>query len=259
MVKSKEMYRKLCALQPDLSNNTQFKKFLKSDELWQWVKEFSYTALVPISHEEIRQDLSTSFIHIALRHVWMSELALWWQHIDKLRIFTLACCFGHVELANSVLEHVCRNMYLKDICDYCFEKAADGGYVETIKFLVSLKKYVKIGSTEIKNGFAAALFYGYHDIAKILYESGNIYVESFITSSNDLWRQNSVLAAVRNGKIEIVKLLLGTKEFNSKRFVQVLVDMGGVDLRSIRQKALGKGHTDISRFLGEVLARSDVV
>ncbi|KAJ3330445.1 hypothetical protein HDU76_005656 [Blyttiomyces sp. JEL0837] len=82
-------------LRPDL---------IKLDLLKTYQQSFDF-----LEPESILIELSSAVFNIRLRNQWMQDLPSWWVQIyitddntQKLRIFRMACCMGHVDIARSI-------------------------------------------------------------------------------------------------------------------------------------------------------------
>ncbi|KAJ3307721.1 hypothetical protein HDU76_004418 [Blyttiomyces sp. JEL0837] len=230
LVKSKRMYQKLCLLRPDLIQADILKAYLHSDrdELKRLLSPLN------ISPENALTTLSSSLINVVLRNKWFEELPSWWNHIrktpknePKVRVFVLACCMGHVNLAKSLYNKALgqRDNTFKLATTNALEHASKLGNQDGVEFLLSL------GSVQITpNLLSHALYNGHNDILRTLLKC--------------YWNRRSAynnifVRACQDGRLNAVETLLGFTVFFTIPAVWLWVKRN-VDGNTLRSKS-GKG------------------
>ncbi|KAJ3307700.1 hypothetical protein HDU76_004435 [Blyttiomyces sp. JEL0837] len=137
LVTSKEMYHKLCILKHNLVDPKPLKEYLETDHLWAWLdNENNY-------HSKMRtiSFLSSSchqlLVNIPLYHMWIDEFPDWWNDMEDIKKFVMACDIGHTNLARSLITDIQNHVQYSVAFNYGFERVCLNEHLESVKLLLS--------------------------------------------------------------------------------------------------------------------------
>ncbi|KAJ3299191.1 hypothetical protein HDU76_006381 [Blyttiomyces sp. JEL0837] len=242
LVQSEQMYQNLCNLRPDLTNTDELKRYLQNDAMWNWRKDL--INLVYGSRPNRPTDycnlstISSLLIHIPLRYLCWNYIPDWLLQMDPSRVFTVASCFGHIDLAKYLTDRVAKediNNFVKDIGSDCLTEASRNGYIDIVKLLISFKSsYINRSAYW---ALELACEYAHINIVNFfvnLFDSGEladglhqIFIEScwkknevavgmlskhFGDKMKSGWLYDGLLSATERGNTGIVRVLLSTSE-----------------------------------------------
>ncbi|KAJ3329717.1 hypothetical protein HDU76_007309 [Blyttiomyces sp. JEL0837] len=213
LVKSKQMYQKLCLLRPDLIKADLLEAYLLSDrdQLKRFLSPSTVTA------ETVLTTLSSALINIVLRNEWIEELPSWWiqsyntdNHNQMVRIFVLACCMGHVNVARTLYNEASSqgDNSSKSAIRKALEFAANFGNRDGVAYLLSLPQvdHIPCVNQPLRN----ALNNGHNDIVKMLLKSSHDrYPQSVVEGGfSDIF-----VKACQDGNSTAVETLLALPEY----------------------------------------------
>ncbi|KAJ3316489.1 hypothetical protein HDU76_001758, partial [Blyttiomyces sp. JEL0837] len=226
-------------MRPDrINNNDLLKGYLENDHIWNAYLERRYGASLEIGPTGYKQldAISHLLIHIPLRQLWLHHLPDWFDKMDRTRLFTIACCFGHTDLAKHVLKGINNtpediNEFLKNIGTDCLQKASEKGFSDTVKFLISFDSFY---TNETRHhALKLACFNGHAEIVTILTTSFTNYELS--KHFNRIYQ-----AACQVDNVTAVRIIFAHSERRSTNFLY---------MPGLVQRATNDGSVQIIRFL----------
>ncbi|KAJ3311056.1 hypothetical protein HDU76_003222, partial [Blyttiomyces sp. JEL0837] len=232
LVKSEQMYQNLGNLKPHLTNTAELKRYLQNDATW---------TRIAIRYAQLSA-LSSLLIHIPLRNLWWNHIPDWLLKMRPVRVFAVACWFGHLDLAKYLVERASEidmKQFITDVrCD-CLYEASSNGDVDIVNLLISLSSS-DIDCSKYR-ALEKACNYGRTDVVKVLVNLFDpiileellldIFLEAcfgentvavgmlakhFGHKMSPQWMFEGLVKATENGYPEIVRILLSTSEPSSR-------------------------------------------
>ncbi|KAJ3329246.1 hypothetical protein HDU76_008298 [Blyttiomyces sp. JEL0837] len=241
LVKSKQMYEKLCMLRPDLIKSDLLKSYLESNDLWLWINEDvsqsqnseeslqehtwawvrrpfiqhrtekNKASQSKVSNETVLTELSSALINIVLCNEWNEELPSWWLQNDNInhwpRVFFIACCLGHIKLAKTLCDLAFRHFQkcIGSVVLFALTFTTQFGNRDAVAYLLSLRV---VDPTSFDNQPLRNAFFNHDfDILKMLLDGCHIQF------TREKGFEDIFTKACQHGDFKAVEYLLGLQEY----------------------------------------------
>ncbi|KAJ3286317.1 hypothetical protein HDU76_007992, partial [Blyttiomyces sp. JEL0837] len=124
-VSSRDFYQRLCNLRPDLAGTNIVTELINAKFLWGWLQPnyrpdvleedpfdgfsifFEVVTRRVAAPMMIHKELISMLLHIPLRQYWTDDPSfIEFCKLDKIEVFVIAGCFGHVKLFYQLLDEL---------------------------------------------------------------------------------------------------------------------------------------------------------
>ncbi|KAJ3331837.1 hypothetical protein HDU76_002085 [Blyttiomyces sp. JEL0837] len=241
LVKSKEMYIRLCTIRPDLLLTGHLQNMVRPMQ-WAWkVKSrYSLNSMLQFHLERLVDALSNLLIHIPLREEWLEMIPVLLKN-DKVILFCIAACFGHGRLLRSLL----KDKYLQNHNDL------------PLAATISLKYSIKLRYDYA--GYDDALFFaaanGHAEVVKLLLSVDGLDIDIDV----DMDGETVLCHAAEHGHLDIIKILLDAgadaTALNNNALTSSAenghLEVANADANSPIRRAAHRGRTEVVKLLLE--------
>ncbi|KAJ3294900.1 hypothetical protein HDU76_006910, partial [Blyttiomyces sp. JEL0837] len=220
LVRSKQMYIKLCQIRPDLLDTTSLERYLVGEDYWDYWKAGDFKRMNNTRSYVNLKHLCDRLFHIPLRHMWIEYFPTeveatdkrYWA-MDRSRLLIVACHFGHTEFVKHLVQDLHNdegiNECFNNVGLACLELAVNSGHAGIVEFLISSFKSCYTGD-KCKSALKRACEEEYTEIISMLFTA--FEPSDLVIEIHKIFRK----ICLRYKSFEIVRTLCNMDEVTSK-------------------------------------------